>query len=84
MTLEAVDRVLRLPLLELLLGHVARVVVLGVALHAEGLGLDQGRPAAGARPLHGPLGGLVDGEHVVAVHDLAGDAVGGGPGRRCS
>ena len=52
--LEAVDRVLRLPLLEELLRHVAGVVVLGVALHAEGLRLDQRRAAAGARPLQRP------------------------------
>ena len=76
MALEALDRILRPPLLELLLGHVARVVVLGVPLHAEGLGFDQAGTRPGAGPLDRPLRRLVDRQHVVAVHDLARNAVG--------
>ncbi len=43
---------------------------------AVGLRLDQGRPAAGPRPLDRLLGHLMDGEHVVAVDGDAGNAVG--------
>ncbi len=81
MALEALDRVFLAPVLELLRRHVAGVVVLGVALHAEGLGLDQRRAAAAPRPLDRPPRGLVDRQHVVAVDDLARDAVGRGARR---
>ena len=74
----AVDRVLRAPLLDLLLRHVLHVVVCGVAVHAHGDGLDQRRAVARQRPLARLAGGLEHRLGVVAVDRLAGEAVGGG------
>jgi hypothetical protein len=58
----------------------AVVVVGGVGGHAVGLGLYERRPVAPARPRDRVPGGLVDGEHVVAVHGHAGEAVALGAG----
>src|SRR5215208_2258483 len=74
--LEAHDRVLLAPLLDLLALAVAPVVVVrGVCGHAVGLGLDQGRTVPPAGTLNGLSGDLVDGEHVVPVHPVSWEAV---------
>src|SRR5215212_2105434 len=74
--LEAQDRVLLAPLLDLLTLAVTPVVVIrGVGGHAVGLGLDQGRTIPSAGALDGFSDDLVDGEHVVPVHPVAGEAV---------
>src|SRR5829696_587626 len=78
--LEAHDRVLLAPFLDLLaLAIPAVVIVVGVGGHAVGLGLDQGRPVTPACPLHRLLGDLVDSEHVVSVHLVARKSVAFGP-----
>ena len=46
--------------------------------HPVGPGLDQRRPVARPRPCDGARAGVVDGEEVVAVDELAGDPVAGG------
>src|SRR5215210_8162930 len=47
--------------------------------HPVGLGLDERRPLPRTGPVTGLFGLLVDGEHVVAVHLAAGEAVAIGP-----
>ena len=74
----ALDRVVRGPLLEHLLGDVERVVVHRVALHAQGQALDERRPAALARLLDRTARLAVDGEDVGAVDDDPFEAVGRG------
>src|SRR5438445_3259843 len=72
------DRVLLHPLaLFFLRAVVGQVRAHAVAAPAIGHRLDQRRTRARARPRHGRLRRLVDGEDVVAVHADAGDAVGG-------
>src|SRR5271156_4963813 len=71
------DGIAGLPVIEHFLGHVFGGIVLGVAAHAHRFHFDEARAAAGATFIYGFLGGLIDGDHVVAVHDDAGDAVGG-------
>ena len=73
---EALDRVALRPLLEQLARDVERVVVDGVALHAQRQALDQRRAAALARLLDRAPRLAVDGEHVGAVDDDALEAVG--------
>jgi hypothetical protein len=51
------------------------IVVLGVPFHTEGLHLEQGHAAAGARAVDGPPGRVVGREHVVAVDRLPPAAV---------
>src|SRR4029453_13845889 len=72
----AVDRVPALPFLEELARHVLHVVVLGVAAHAHGVGLDQGRALAVAGAGDGPARDLVHRKDVVAGHLFAEAAVG--------
>ena len=60
-----------------------RVAVLGafadeMAPVPPGLGLDEGGPPAGSRPLDGLGGHLAHGEHVVAINHHSGEAVGSG------
>lgn len=76
--LEHQDGVALGPLLEQRAGDVFGGVVSGVAGHAEGLALDQVRTASGATLGDGVAGGVVDGDDVIAVDDLGGNAVGGG------
>src|SRR5262249_13364015 len=59
----------------LLGGPVGDLVALEMTEVAPGLGLDQGRSISPARPSQRLTGGLVDGNHVVAVDGDAGDAV---------
>ena len=66
------------PLVQQRLRHVARVVVLGVPLHAHRVDADQRRALAGAGAVDHALGDVVDRQHVVAVHHLVRDAVGRG------
>src|SRR6202044_3686183 len=58
------------------LGNVFGGIVLGVAAHAHGFYFDDARAAAGATFVYRFFRGLIDGDHVVAVNDDAGDAVG--------
>src|SRR4030095_15505823 len=62
--LEARNRILALPFVEQLGGHVAGVVVRRVFRPAAGLVLHDGRSAAGAREVDGALGGVVHREDV--------------------
>src|SRR6516165_8638993 len=79
---ELLDRISLGPFREHLPGDVGRRVVLGVAVHAHGHGLDQGgalaRPGAGDRAHRG----LVHGEDVDAVYLFPGHAVRDGLGRQ--
>src|SRR5215208_5791811 len=76
--LEATDRVALAPGLDLAGLTVELGVADVVAAHAVGLGLDQGRAAAGAGALGPGANRLVDPHGVVAVDDQAGHAVAGG------
>ena len=79
---HARDRVEGAALLELDGVDVARRVVGGVVrAHAVGAGLDQRRPLPRPRPRDRPRAGVVHREEVVAVDELAGDAVAGRPRR---
>ena len=65
---QAADRAAGLPAFDLLAGAVGEVAhSFGVGPGAIGAAFEQGRPAAGAGAAHGFAGGLVDGQHVVAV-----------------
>ena len=61
------------PVLFLVLGTVAAGVIAGVTAVTVGLQLQNGRAFAGAGAGDGAGGSLVDGQHVVAVHHLAGE-----------
>src|SRR4051794_36950854 len=76
---DALERVLRLPRLDLP-GHAVagRVVGGGVGAHPVRVRLDQGRSVAVAGVVHGGAGDRVAGEHVVAVDAQAGEAEAGG------
>src|SRR6478736_2090649 len=66
--LEPLDRVLELPVLELVVEAVAgRIVGRGVRAHPVGVGLDERRAVALARPLQRGLRDGVRRQHVVAV-----------------
>src|SRR6266540_5624492 len=56
--------------------HGAGRIAHRVAPEAVGARLDQRRRLLPARALHGPTDAVADGQHVHAVHGLAGDAVG--------
>src|SRR6185295_3170852 len=72
----AVDRVVLLgPPVELVLGHVVLVVVLGVALATVRLDLDELHAVTAPGPLHREPGRLVYREDVVPVHGDGRDAV---------
>ena len=64
---ERRDRIAALPHRQLFVGAVERLVVLGVAVPAVGLALDQRRAVAGARARERALRRLIHREHVVAV-----------------
>ena len=83
-SLQPVDRVVGLfPRRLFLTGAILAGVGVRVPVVAVGLGLDQGRPLAAARALDRPAHRLAHGQHVHAIHHLAGDAVGAARGRRC-
>ena len=75
------NRVALGPLLHHFAGHVVGRVVLGVAVHAHGDGLDEGRAIPARARATATRGGLVHSEHVDAVHPLAGHPVRDGLGR---
>ena len=80
MAAHALDRVEGAVLVELDRIDVARRVVGGVVrAHAVGPGLDERRPLPRPRPRDRPRAGVVHREEVVAVDELAGDAVAGRP-----
>ena len=81
--LDAPQRVLLAPRLDLLRRAVGAVVVVGgVGEVAVGLALDERGPVAAAGVAHGGVHGGVHVERVVAVDDHAGEAVGVARGRR--
>ena len=72
------DGIALLPVCALLFGNVFGGIVLGVAAAAEGFGFDEDGAFAGAGAFDGFLGRGVNGDNVVAIDDVAGDAVGFG------
>ncbi len=79
--LEPRDRVRAPPLGDLVLAAVDLRIALEVADPADRVRLDERGSLAGACPGHGARDGVVDGEHVVAVHGVAGDPVARGAPR---
>ena len=71
----AVEGVARLPVFKHRLGHILSGVVLSVALHAHGLGFDENGALARTASLDSFFRDLVNRYDVIAVNDVAGDAV---------
>ena len=76
---EQFDRIALFPLLDVVHAAITAVThAFGVGPGTIGLALDQGRPAACARPIDSFARGLVDRQHVVTIHAHAWDAITGG------
>src|SRR5581483_9991398 len=76
---EARERLALPPLLHLLARAIGAVVVIaGMRYQPVGLGFEEGRAIAAARPIDGALHRAVDGNEIVPIHDLAGHGVGAG------
>jgi hypothetical protein len=72
------DGVALFPVSTLIFGNVFGGIVLGVAAAPKRFGFDEDRTFAGAGAFDGFFGGGVNGDNIVAIDDVTGDAVGFG------